>query len=285
MLKVSEIFYSLQGEGKFTGVPSVFLRLFGCNFTCSGFGMPRGELSSERLLIDPKKYTEYNTLPLVETGCDSYASWDPRFKHLSPKLTIDQVAQSIVDLLPNKKWGGVHLIITGGEPLMKGWQPGIIELLNHPLIAECYDVTFETNGTQELTPSFSENLVNWESNQWKNPKRVTFSVSAKLPCSGHAFEETIHPDVLASYTEVGDVYLKFVVASDQDVIDAETAVKRFEQAEIPYWDSVPVYLMPIGGTETSYNLNKKAVAEAAMERGWRFSDRLQVALFKNGWGT
>jgi len=33
-LKVSEIFYSAQGEGRFVGVPSVFLRTFGCNFTC-----------------------------------------------------------------------------------------------------------------------------------------------------------------------------------------------------------------------------------------------------------
>ena len=38
-LKVSEIFYSAQGEGRFIGVPSVFLRTFGCNFTCGGFGM------------------------------------------------------------------------------------------------------------------------------------------------------------------------------------------------------------------------------------------------------
>ena len=46
-LKVSEIFYSAQGEGRFVGVPSVFLRTFGCNFTCPGFGMPRGEASKE----------------------------------------------------------------------------------------------------------------------------------------------------------------------------------------------------------------------------------------------
>ena len=47
-IKVSELFYSLQGEGMFVGVPSVFLRTFGCNFTCSGFGMKRGQLSGER---------------------------------------------------------------------------------------------------------------------------------------------------------------------------------------------------------------------------------------------
>jgi hypothetical protein len=46
-IKVSELFYSVQGEGRFMGVPSIFLRTYGCNFTCQGFGMPRGELSHE----------------------------------------------------------------------------------------------------------------------------------------------------------------------------------------------------------------------------------------------
>jgi len=50
-LKISELFYSIQGEGRYMGVPSVFLRTFGCNFTCSGFGMAKGQLSSERNVI------------------------------------------------------------------------------------------------------------------------------------------------------------------------------------------------------------------------------------------
>jgi organic radical activating enzyme len=72
-IKIAELFYSIQGEGRFMGVPSVFLRTFGCNFKCQGFGMPRGELSNEAELIDPTNYTDYKSLPLVSTGCDSYA--------------------------------------------------------------------------------------------------------------------------------------------------------------------------------------------------------------------
>ena len=87
-IKVAELFYSLQGEGQYLGTPSVFLRCFGCNFTCSGFSMPRGQLSTERMEVDPAAHTDYNSLPLVHTGCDSYASWDVRFKHLSPLLTV-----------------------------------------------------------------------------------------------------------------------------------------------------------------------------------------------------
>ena len=47
----------------------------------------------------------------------------------------------------------------------------------------------------------------------------------------------------------------------------------------------PIYLMPVGGVESVYNLNNRRVAELAMNAGLRYSDRLQVPLFKNEWGT
>jgi hypothetical protein len=43
--------------------------------------------------------------------------------------------------------------------------------------------------------------------------------------------------------------------------------------------------MPCGGVESLYSLNARNVAVEAMNRGWRYSDRLQVPLFKNEWGT
>jgi hypothetical protein len=44
-------------------------------------------------------------------------------------------------------------------------------------------------------------------------------------------------------------------------------------------------LMPVGGVESVYTLNNRTVAELAMKHGLRYSDRLQVPLFKNEWGT
>jgi 7-carboxy-7-deazaguanine synthase len=75
-IKIAELFYSIQGEGRYMGVPSVFLRTFGCNFKCAGFGMPRGELSKEVEDIAEvvHMFNDYKELPLVSTGCDSYAS-------------------------------------------------------------------------------------------------------------------------------------------------------------------------------------------------------------------
>ena len=260
------------------GVPSVFLRTYGCNFTCGGFGMPKGELSVERDNVEAESFTDYKSLPLVSTGCDSYASWDPRFKHLSPVLDTDSIADSIMDILPHKRWLDEHLVITGGEPLL-GWQRAYPDLLSHPKMTPLKEITFETNGTQDLSVEFKDYMDKWKRNREKNA--LTFSVSPKLSISGEKWEEAICPTVIRQYESIGFVYLKFVVASEEDVQEAEKAVQQYRAGGF----RGPVYLMPCGGVESLYNMNAKNVAIAAMNRGWRYSDRLQVPLFKNEWGT
>lgn len=259
------------------GVPSVFLRVFGCNFKCEGFGMPRGEKSQEYLNVDPEKYTEYKTLPLVSTGCDSYASWDPRFKHLSPVLETSAIADAIVNMLPHREWRDEHLVITGGEPLL-GWQRAYPELLENLKMFKLREITFETNGTQPLSNEFKHYLKEWS--RWYN-REITFSVSAKLPCSGEAWNDAIVPEVVCDYENVGTAYLKFVIATEQDFADAECAIGAYRKAGF----KGHVYLMPVGGVESVYSLNNRAVADIAMKHGLRYSDRLQVPLFKNEWGT
>jgi 7-carboxy-7-deazaguanine synthase len=280
-IKIAELFYSIQGEGRYMGVPSVFLRTFGCNFKCSGFGMPRGELSNEANEIAEvvHLYNDYKELPLVSTGCDSYASWHPDFKHLSPMLTSDAIAERIMEIIPHGEWRDEHLVITGGEPLL-GWQRAYPDLLNHPKMKGLKEITFETNGTQKLTAEFKEYLHNWGIEQ-RGYTSLTFSVSAKLPCSGEAWEDAIRPEVVCEYEEVGTAYLKFVIATEQDFADAECAIAAYRKAGF----KGHVYLMPVGGVESVYALNNRNVADLAMKNGLRYSDRLQVPLFKNEWGT
>ena len=285
-IKIAELFYSIQGEGRYMGVPSVFLRTFGCNFKCAGFGMPRGEVSHEatdiaatHTLITP--FTKYEDLPLVSTGCDSYASWHPDFKELSPMLTSDAIADRIAEIIPHGEWKDEHLVITGGEPLL-GWQRAYPDLLDHPKMAGLKEITFETNGTQKLTPEFAAYLHTWKSHHdqdfWRE---ITFSVSAKLPCSGEKWDEAILPEVVCEYEEYGTAYLKFVIAAEQDFADAECAIAAYRKAGF----TGHVYLMPVGGVESVYALNNRRVADLAMKNGLRYSDRLQVPLFKNEWGT
>jgi len=277
-LKISELFYSIQGEGRYMGVPSVFLRTYGCNFTCGGFGMPKGQLSEERNLIKAETYTDYKSLPLVSTGCDSYASWDPNFKHLSPMLSTDTIVSSIMSILPNNRWMDEHLVITGGEPLL-GWQRSYPELLSHDNMRGLQELTFETNGTQSLHQELKIFLHQWAINRSKGA--ITFSVSPKLSISGEKWSEAIRPDIVYEYSQVGHVYLKFVVATKEDVLEAQQAVDEYRKRGF----RGHVYLMPCGGVEKLYTLNARNVANEAMRLGWRYSDRLQVPLFKNEWGT
>ena len=278
-IKIAELFYSIQGEGRYMGVPSVFLRTFGCNFSCKGFGMPPGELSKEAddiaVMNAMHPFKQYEELPLVSTGCDSYASWHPDFKHLSPMLTTDAIVERIMDILPHYHWKDEHLVITGGEPLL-GWQRAYPDLLEHPKMQDLQEITFETNGTQKLIPVFKEYL-----SEWTDHKELTFSVSAKLPCSGEKWSDAICPEIVCEYEEVGTAYLKFVIATEQDFADAQRATEQFRRAGF----KGHVYLMPVGGVESVYALNNKNVALLAMKHGLRYSDRLQVPLFKNLWGT
>lgn len=270
----------MQGEGRYMGVPSVFLRIFGCNFKCRGFGLPKGQKTNE---VDPiienlSQYNSYNELPLVSTGCDSYAAVYPEFKQLSPMMSTDEIALKIVNLLPYKKWKDEHLVITGGEPLL-GWQRAYPDLLDNPLMADLKEITFETNGTQELSDDLKKYLIDWTERNYD--REITFSVSVKLSCSGESREEAIKPKIVCDYESIGYTYLKFVVATEEDVKEA------IETAELYRSEGFmgPVYLMPVGGVESVYALNNRRVAELAMKYGLRYSDRLQVPLWKNAWGT
>lgn len=281
-LKVSEIFYSAQGEGRFVGVPSVFLRTFGCNFTCSGFGCAPGEKSTEAddVAKNVHLYKDFNSLPLVNTGCDSYASWHPAFKELSPNYETSEVIDRMLALTPNHRWvqnngNDVHLVITGGEPLL-GWQRVYQELLDNPRMADLKNITFETNGTQKLQPKFKEYLTDW--NDWN--RDITFSVSAKLSASGEKWEEAICPDIVASYQELGFTYLKFVVETSEHFAEVDRAVKEFRAGGF----TGVVYVMPQGGVVMPYEKNRVRVADWACSQGYYYSPRLHVDLWGNGWG-
>jgi organic radical activating enzyme len=291
----TEIFYSLQGEGKWAGVPSIFFRTFGCNFRCRKFGRPRDEIIEghnpevtdiiRMVEQDPDRYREFKDLPLVTTGCDTYASIYPEFKRFNKQNDVYTIAEEINDLLPNGTWDQdfsdqIHFIITGGEPLLAYQQlyPTLLDLLKKKGLR---DLTIETNGSQALYGQVRDYLFNDWTRVGRDYDRLTFSVSPKLPCSGESWETAIQPKIVKDYEMVGYTYLKFVVATRQDVEDAERAVAEYREAGF----GGPVYLMPAGGVPQVYNLNTQEVARLAMERGWRYSPRLQVDIWRNEWGT
>ena len=121
-LRYSEIFYSVQGEGRFVGVPSVFFRVFGCNFNCHGFGQGRDKgkwLKPEEMPYmtqDLSHVKHVRDLPVVEIGCDASASWASRYKHLVNWDTVEEIADKIQQYTPNKRWtnangSDIHLLL------------------------------------------------------------------------------------------------------------------------------------------------------------------------------
>ena len=296
-LRYSEAFYSVQGEGKFVGVPSVFLRTFGCNFRCMNFGLDRSEPSRAEKHKAGNRYNdevkglldagvhettkEFTDLPIIHTGCDTYASIYPEFKHFNKEATIDEVVEHLLSLTPEGKWTmdngqDVHLILTGGEPLL-AWQRLYVELFEHPRMKDLKNVTFETNTTQHL----HDDLFNYLHDS--DRIEVTWSCSPKLSVSGESWEDAIKPDVAYCYSLVddSDIYLKFVVADRHDIEEAGRAVEAYRKEGL----ECPVYLMPLGGRSEEYNLNVQEVANICMEKGWRFTPRLHISLFGNAWGT
>ena len=81
-LAVSEVFYSIQGEGQTMGIPAVFLRLGGCNLLCES----------------------------ASWVCDTIEVW----RNSKATEFKDVISEEWVERLFNK----AHLVITGGEPLM-----------------------------------------------------------------------------------------------------------------------------------------------------------------------
>jgi organic radical activating enzyme len=224
---------------------------------------------------------KFEDLPIIHTGCDTYASIYPEFKHLVHNRTVDEVVEHLLSLTPEGKWTmdngqDVHLILTGGEPLL-AWQRVYVEMFEHPRMQDLRNITVETNTTQPLHKEFFDYLHS------NNRITVTWSCSPKLSVSGEEWDAAIKPAIAKEYTGVSgsNLYLKFVVADREDIDEAGRAVQEYRDAGI----ECPVYLMPLGGRSEEYNLNVQEVAKICMERGWRFTPRLHIELFGNAWGT
>jgi 7-carboxy-7-deazaguanine synthase len=202
-------------------------------------------------------------------------------------LTVEAIVDRIQELLPNGKFGrDAHLILTGGEPLL-GWQRSYVDLLEEIKRRgmNLTNLTFETNGTQELKPDLARYLDSSNVNQ-NEPIQVTWSISSKLPSSGEKWEEAIKPEIIHDYFSnvlYSDGYFKWVVSNEDDYQDVIRAVEAYKDVIEEF--NIPVYLMPAGGTTKVYDTNEKWVADLAMKHGWRYTPRLQVQLWKNAWGT
>jgi len=276
----SEIFRSIQGEGVYTGVPTVWLRLFGCNLECNGFGQEDPTDPDSYILpyqeIDLKDISVPEQLPVFDYGCDSSYSWSRRFKKLQRKGTPEEVASELHQLMYDNR---THVAFTGGEPLMKAGQKNIVKVLEQldKLNDESLiNITFETNGTRKLNDLLRNQIL---VRTLRDDTEFFFSVSPKI-WSTSGEKDRICPDIVRGYYEVSTVgQLKFVCnGSIPSWREIEDAVDEFKDAGVKY----PIWIMPVGATEESQNEDRVAeIAEETMDRGWNVSARVHCYIWGN----
>jgi len=280
---ISEEFLSCQGEGRYVGVPSVFLRVFGCNFTCAGFGQERNNIIPIEEMphnkFDPSEIKSIEDLPIFDIGCDSSAAWNKKYRHLSTSYNIKDLIEVIQSHYDNTK-RIPHLVITGGEPLLPKYQRFWADMFLDDSF-EFGKITFETNGSQKIIPELRESLI-----KKKESLEVTFSVSPKLSISGEPRDKAIVPEAVQSYRELNElyninsyVYLKFVTRDEQCLNEAIDVVESFG------FSREDCYLMPEGATDKGLSITERKVADLALENGFNFSPRLHIQLYGNCWGT
>ena len=177
-LAISEVFYSIQGEGKTVGVPSVFIRLGGCNLICGGMGTQfDGELHND-----------------AEWRCDSIEVW---MKAQSKEIK-DILPSDCVKAIEN----GAHIILTGGEPMIQ--QKGLEALIN--FIKENHNkqayFEVETNGTIMPNEFLLKNIDLW-------------NCSPKLRNSGMDNTMTFKSEVITKLNTKNTIF-KFVVNKEKE---------------------------------------------------------------------
>jgi len=276
----SEIFRSIQGEGVYTGVPTVWLRLFGCNLECNGFGQEDPTDPSTYILpyqeIDLKDISVPEQLPVFDYGCDSSYSWSRRFKKLQRKGTPEEVASELHQLMYDNR---THVAFTGGEPLMKAGQKNIVKVLEQldKLNDESLiNITFETNGTRKLNDLLRNQIL---VRTLRDDTEFFFSVSPKI-WSTSGEKDRICPDIVRGYYEVSTVgQLKFVCnGSIPSWREIEDAIDQFREVGVEY----PIWIMPVGATEESQNEDRVAeIAEETMDRGYNVSARVHCYIWGN----
>lgn len=296
-VKYSEIFNSVQGEGHYTGVPTVWLRYHLCNLECNGFGQDEPSNPESWDLpfqtIDITDITNVEDLPVFEKGCDSSYTWAKKYRHLMSEGDVSELKQLLQDTLKTESNpDGLfkhpvsnqtsHLCFTGGEPLMRHAQIHSASIVKQFVLDgnAPASVTYETNGTQKLTDEFCE-IWKWLQQQGVE---LFFSVSPKLwTVAGEQSKKAIKPDIVSSYTTLSERgQLKFVVGPHQEQWDEmEQHIAEFKKYGCDY----PVWIMPVGATVEGQEVVAGDVATMAFERGYNVAARVHCYLWGNKIGT
>lgn len=243
VLAPDDIFVTIQGEGKLTGIPSVFVRVARCNLHCT-----------------------WNSTSQTPIECDTaYAAYRLGETH---KHTVQEIVLRVEKIGKGAK----HIVITGGEPLL---QAKPLTDLCYKLKERGFHITVETNGT-----IFDEEFFN-QIDLFSISPKLASSAPANEPYRNHHNTLRVNTTALSNLiskaqTDRKDIQLKFVVTGMNDIKEIEKIL-----AQLPQIDSNNILLMPAGSDSEKITATTMQVIDTIIEHGWRFCDRLHIRLFGN----
>ena len=262
-LLISSDFYSVQGEGISSGVPSYFVRLGICNLTC---GMSRAfanMLAKEQKLEDGEIFEgDLHKEGKATWTCDSTSQWLWRGEDKEFQYLIDRwKEQGIYDDILN---GNIHIIWTGGEPTIKGHQVAITNFFKYWSSQEQFNDysvfnEIETNGTVVIDEDLFE-IIN------------QINCSPKLSNSGMTAKQRIVPEAIKRIMQHGNYQFKFVISTEEDVQEL------FRDFVIPF--SIPlknVVCMPGLDDVANFEERTQFCLEMAKKYKFRGLTRLHIA--------
>ena len=252
MLYLVEHFYSIQGEGKYTGTPSLFLRFGGCNMKCEGFGCIEKANNGVEVL-----------------GCDTvYAVNREHFSH--NWIPIDN-AKILLNILTQYELPhGVDIVLTGGEPLIYADNLIFVEFLEE-LDRRGHRVTFETNGSLPI-----------DFEKFPIYKKAIFALSIKLSNSGERFSKRIKPTIINSIaTNAKEAFFKFSIDAESINLGLEEEISEI----LIHSPKTKVYCMPLGGDKQEVEKNTEPLIEFCKVKGYNFSDRLHIRIWDKNKGV
>ena len=251
-LPVVELFPALQGEGNRMGVPSFFVRLGGCNLTCSGFGcIQKSPITNEEL-----------------SGCDSIHAVNAKhFKHEWDHYDdFNELVSDIEDnMIYEDRYGHKpDIVITGGEPMIHHKDDVMINMIEY-FHSRGHEIHIETNGTIPVDFDVFDVYRN-----------VHFTMSVKMSASGEPINKRWRSEVVNEYLRnTKDSIFKFVLSEESLEKEAEEVLDFLKQ--VPTY--AKVYCMPLGGTKEEVQENAKDVYEFALNNSFNYSDRLHIRIY------